>query len=73
MATTKKRINVSLSTDVEKAITKLAKRDQVPEATKAGELIRLALEIEEDQVLDGIATERYKTSKKMLLHKEVWK
>ena len=72
MATTKKRINVSLSSDVEKAITKLAKRDQVPEATKAGELLRLALEIEEDIVLDKMAEERLKTSTKTLTHKEVW-
>ena len=73
MATTKKRINVSLSADVEKAITKLAKRDQVPEATKAGELLRVALEVEEDEVWDAIATDRLKSSKKMLSHKEVWK
>ena len=73
MATTKKRINVTLSRDVERAITKLAKRDQVPEATKAGELIRLALEIEEDAVWDQLATERLKSSKGFISHEEVWK
>ena len=73
MATTKKRINITLSPAEEEAISKLAKRDHVPEATKAAQLLRLALEIEEDEVWDQIATERLKTSKKMLSHKEVWK
>lgn len=73
MATTKKRINISLSGDVEKTLTYLAKRDRIPEATKAGELLRVALEIEEDQVLDAMASGRYKKNKKMLSHSEVWK
>jgi len=73
MATTKKRINITLPPAEEEAISKLAKRDQVPEATKAAQLLRLALEIEEDEVWDQIATKRLKTSKKMLSHKEVWK
>ena len=73
MATTKKRINITLPPAEEEAISRLAKRDQVPEATKAAQLLRLALEIEEDEVWDQIATERLKTSKKMLSHKEVWK
>ena len=33
-------------------------RDEVPQATKAAELIRLALETEEDQVFDLIASKR---------------
>ena len=73
MATTKKRINITLPPAEEEAISRLAKRDQVPEATKAAELLRRALEIEEDEVWDRIASERLKTSKKMLSHKEVWK
>ena len=73
MATTKKRINITLPKADEQAIMELAKRDQVPAATKAGELLRIALEIEEDQVWDKIATERLKNSKKMLSHKKVWK
>lgn len=72
MATTKKRINITLPKAEERAIAELAKRDQVPEATKAGELLRLALQIEEDIVFDKIANKRLKSSTKTLSHKEVW-
>ena len=69
MATTKTRINVSLSHDVERAIIALAKRDQVPKATKAAELLRIALEIDEDVVLDTIAHERDRKGVKFVSHK----
>ena len=72
MATTKKRVNVSLSKPLEDALRKLAKRDQVPQATKAAELIRLAIELEEDIVFDQLAEERFNSIKKTLTHKEVW-
>ena len=73
MATTKTRINVSVSSEVEKAIISLAKRDQVPNATKAAELLRMALEIEEDMVFSAIVDERLNEKKaKWLSGKEVW-
>jgi len=58
MATTKKRINISVSKDLDDVLGRLAKRDQVPQATKAEHLLRIALEIEEDQVLDEMARKR---------------
>lgn len=73
MATTKTRMNVSLSPEVEQSLIALAKRDQVPHATKAAELLRLALEIEEDRVLDGIAKERDLGRTKFISHKMVWR
>lgn len=73
MATTKTRINVSISSDVERALIALAKRDQVPHATKAAELLRQALEIEEDQVFDRVAAGRDSVSSKFLSHKAVWR
>ncbi len=73
MATIKTRINVSISSDVERALIALAKRDQVPHATKAAELLRQALEIEEDQVLDRVAVGRDSVSSKFLSHKAVWR
>jgi len=73
MATTKQRINISVSKGVRDVLTRIAKRDQKPVASKAADLLELALEIEEDRALDAIATERLKTTKKMLSHKEVWK
>lgn len=73
MPTTKKRINISLSENMELAISKLAWRDQVPEATKAAELIRLALEVEEDGVWDKLATKRDTKNAKFLSRARAWK
>jgi hypothetical protein len=73
MATTKKRINISLSKDIESALAKLAKRDQMPQATKAEHLIRFAIEVEEDNILDSIAKSRDVSSAKFISHKSVWK
>ncbi len=58
MATTKRRVNVSLPKQTDTALKKLAMRDDVPEATKALELIQIALEIEEDEILDSLAGAR---------------
>ena len=58
MATTKPRLHISLSKTEEQFLTSLAKRDQVPRATKASQLVRQAMEIEEDFALSKIATER---------------
>lgn len=72
MATTKKRVNISLSKDLEKALGAIAKRDRVPVAAKAAELVRLGLEIEEDVLLEQIASRRYRTAKKWLSHEDLW-
>lgn len=72
MPTIKKRINISISSDLDKALSAVARRDHVPEATKAAELLRLGLEVEEDILLEYVATERLRTAKKFLSHKEVW-
>lgn len=58
MATTKTRINISLPYDVKQALDSLAKRDEVPVATKAGRLLEVALEIEENQAWEQIAAKR---------------
>ena len=72
MTTTKKRVNISLSAPVENILAKLAKRDDVPQATKAAELIRIGIEIEEDQVFDTIASERDIEKVKFVSHKKAW-
>lgn len=73
MPTTKKRINITLPDEMEDAINKLALRDAVPTATKAVELIHLALEIEEDDFLNEIAEKRMQKKKmKYYSHKEAW-
>lgn len=72
MSTTKKRVNISLSSALEDILAKLAKRDQVPQATKAAELIRVAIELEEDQFFDLMASERDKKGAKFVSHKKAW-
>lgn len=65
-------MNISLSAPLENILAKLAKRDQVPQATKAAELIRIGVEIEEDEIFDIIASERDKKSVKFVSHKKAW-
>ncbi len=60
MATTKQRINISVSKRTAEALRHLAKRDQEPLATKATRLLEQALELEEDRFLSAIADERLK-------------
>lgn len=74
MPTTKTRINVSVSDELNSALKRLATRDQVPTATKAERLLEIALEIEEDEVWNKIASERLKMKNlRYLTHDEVWK
>lgn len=73
MPTSKYRINVTLGSDTQEALTRTAKRDRVPTATKAARLLELALEIEEDEILEKIAAERDARGGPYLSHKEAWK
>ncbi len=73
MATLKNRINISVSKESDRALTALAKRDRVPLATKAAELLNLALEIEEDSAWDALARARDTRGVRFLTHEEVWK
>ncbi len=72
MPTIKRRVNISISKPIEEALGKLARRDQVPEATKASELLQVAIELEEDQVWDAIASSRDTKKAKYLSHKKAW-
>jgi hypothetical protein len=72
MPTTKKRVNISISRHIEEALEKLARRDQVPEATKAAELLQVAIELDEDQVWDSIANLRDSKKAKFIPHKKAW-
>lgn len=72
MATLKKRINISLPRDVEEMLGKISKRDRVPRATMAAGLLRLALELEEDQVWDALARGRDEKGARFMSHKKAW-
>ena len=58
---------------MELALKRLAKRDRVPIARKAAELINMALELEEDTILAQIAQSRLTQKVKYIPHKMVWK
>lgn len=72
MPTLKKRLNISMAPEIESMVRQLAKRDQMPEATKAGQLLQVALEIEEDSVWDVIAAQRDTKGSKFISHKKAW-
>ncbi len=72
MTTTKKRLNITLSEQLDDILIKLSKRDSVPQATKATELLSLAVEIEEDQVLDQLASKRDTKNAKFISHNKAW-
>lgn len=59
--------------DVRNALSRLARRDQVPQATKAARLLETALELEEDQVWDAIAKQRDIKNARYLSHDKAWK
>ncbi len=79
--TTKKRINITADADVLSAINSAAMRDGVLVTTKATELLRLALLLEEDLALANVADSRvrgntntYPQDKiKYISHESAWK
>ncbi|MBI2053372.1 MAG: hypothetical protein HYT41_01335 [Candidatus Sungbacteria bacterium] len=72
MLATKTRINISVSHDVKRALARLAKRDEVPEATKAAELLLRALELDEDDVWDAVARTRDRKGARFVSHDRAW-
>ena len=73
MPTTKHRINITTDKDVERALTRSAKRDGIPLASKAGHLLRIALELEEDLALIDMAEKRaFQKNIKYVSHAHVW-
>ena len=68
------RINVVLEKPLYNAIERLATKEGISLSTKVRDLIKEALEIEEDVALSEFAEirERSLTKSKLLKHKEVW-
>jgi hypothetical protein len=73
MATNKKRINVTLDSELEFLIENLAKRDQMSQSSKAVQLIRMAIELDEDEVLNQLAERRDLEKAKFVDHDQAWK
>ena len=72
MATTKNRLNITLSKDIEEALKASAKAADVPRSTRATELLKLALEIEEDHLLYDLVEERDTKDAKYISHDKMW-
>lgn len=72
MPTTKKRVNITLPLDMEESLKILAQRDNIPVATKAVQLLHLAIEIDEDEVFDAIAVKRDTKKSRFVSHDKVW-
>ena len=68
------RINVVLEEPLFMTVERLAKRDKVSLSLKVRDLVKEALEMEEDSALSAFAEERDKIFKKAtaLKHDEVW-
>lgn len=72
MPTTKQRINLSVTTDMNRVLQKLASRDHASVAAKTLELINTALEFEEDAVLVELVNGREKVKGKFVAHEAAW-
>lgn len=73
MPTDKKRVNVTLTKPMYTALSQLAKRDDVPFATKAAQLLEEALELQEDIVFGNLARQReLKGDVSYIPHEQVW-
>ncbi|MBM3231495.1 hypothetical protein FJZ28_04180 [Candidatus Peregrinibacteria bacterium] len=71
MPTKKKRLNITLPEETHVYLQRLALRDHMPEATKAAQLLQVALEIEEDAFFAAVADKRAK-KRKLLSHDAFW-
>ncbi|MBM4135695.1 MAG: toxin-antitoxin system, antitoxin component [Nitrospira sp.] len=74
MPTKNPRVNVVLETPLYNSVEHLAKRDGVSLSLKVRDLIKEALEMEEDVALAVLAEKRERTfsKTKSLKHDEVW-
>jgi len=72
MATNKTRINITADSEMEIALKRAAKRERVPVATKAAELLAFALSLEEDIVLGFVAEKRRAAKGAYVSHKKAW-
>lgn len=74
MPTKNPRINVVLEKPLYDSIKRLAKKDGVSLSLKTRDLVKEALEIQEDITLSTFAEERERTFRKnkALKHNEVW-
>jgi hypothetical protein len=73
MATNKKRLNVTVDSELETIIEILAKRDQMSQSAKAVQLMKTAIELDEDEILNQLAESRDNKKAKFISHDQAWK
>jgi len=73
MPTLKHRVNLSVPVELDHALHLLARRDELSVSSKALELLRRAIEIEEDDVLLAITEHRDKKNVTFVSHEKAWK
>ena len=74
MPTQNPRINIVLENSLYKTVQQLAEKENVSLSAKVRDLLKVALEIQEDIALSGFAEERKKSwdDSKALTHDDVW-
>jgi low affinity Fe/Cu permease len=74
MSTRNPRINIVLEKPLYKAIEMIAKKEGISISHKTRDLLREAIEIYEDMILEGIASRRERTfdRKNAITHTEIW-
>jgi plasmid stability protein len=74
MPTTNPRVNVVLEEPVYEGLRRWAKRDGVSLSLKVRDLVKDALEAEEDRALAGLAKDREQTldRSKAMTHSQTW-
>jgi hypothetical protein len=72
MPTAKRRLNITLPKDVSLFLQQIAIRDDMPEATKARELLEHALALEEDAWFSAQAEHRDSKTRRWMGHDAFW-
>lgn len=70
--TIKRRLNITLTPEIDNALSLLASRDNVPQATKAAELLSVAIDLQEDVLLGKIADTRNTNAATYISHEKAW-
>lgn len=73
MISTKYNIKLTVPADVNHALKRLAIRDKSNIASKTLELVKFALDFEEDEILLNIANKRETKKIRLITHANAWK
>ncbi len=72
MPTLKQRVNLTMPAHINRSLSAAARRDRTTIAAKALDLVRVALELEEDAALLSLAEIREKGGGKNIPHAKAW-